>query len=95
MSTVALLPGSPISDSPAVAQVDPGYRMLTLAERLQRSLLARCNHNYTWPQTRSNLTYPAGYNSHQTCGRCSDERFYDSQTMKPGPSFLWTNIRTK
>jgi hypothetical protein len=100
MSTAITLPGSQLSTAATQHQpvVDPGYRPLTLGERLHRTLLGCHDHNYTWPVSLSSsgrqLIYPKGFDSHQACAKCGAERFYNSRTMQAGKQFLRTDHST-
>lgn len=55
---------------------------------LQRILLKlTCpSHTWNWPRPLHGERLD-GYDAHQTCFKCMTERFYNTQTLQPGPLY--------
>lgn len=74
-------------------EIDPGYRSLTLSERLGKRL-SGCPHDFSWPvsivRLARTILYPRGFDSHQTCAKCGTHRFYNIATMTSGSLFVRT-----
>ena len=73
------------------------YPSIELLGRVDGFIVNRaCSHKWSFPQalkasidnqTADKIAYPIGFDSHQTCPSCGTERFFNYETMTPGPLF--------
>jgi len=61
---------------------------LLIMEGFDKFLLAlRCPlHAWSWPRANREDRLP-GYDSHQTCHKCTSKRMFDTQTWHAGPVY--------
>jgi len=65
-------------------------RILTGVSQVIESLFG-CSHEWGWPVTakemKAHYAVVAPFNSHQTCTLCGRQRFFNFETVEPGPMF--------
>ncbi len=65
-------------------------RILTGVDQVLENLFG-CRHQWGFPLTskdmREHYKVVAPFNSHQTCTNCGRHRFFNFQTVEPGPMF--------
>jgi hypothetical protein len=73
--------------------LSPDVRLLTFPEQVVQLVLGCVGgHDWSWPFSTSDMTYPEPFDSHQVCHKCSKTRFYrasggEDTPMQAGPFF--------
>jgi len=69
----------------AAPRADQPIHVIAGLDRI-RLFLDCPRHAWAWPRSNRDEHYP-GFDSHQTCSKCSSKRFFDSRRWRSGPLY--------